>query len=229
LNWAIRTRPVTPLGQAALHRDGPAIRQIHQALLEVAVVVALEQHDHLAPGDRPGQADGLGVGLGGRERELPLRNPVAAGEFLGHLHRGLRGQQELRGPRHLRLHRGHDRRMGMPAEHRHIRGVEVDIAEPVDVSEARALPIVDVNRLVIVRCHPRHRHAIRHMRPRPADQRQRPRPGLPEAGQLLSEQLADPRPVKITMCRHTRMLEHPPACSTLCHEPWARLTSDIRR
>jgi hypothetical protein len=43
-------------GQAAPHRDGPAIRQIHQALLEVAVVVALEQHDHLAPGDRPGQA-----------------------------------------------------------------------------------------------------------------------------------------------------------------------------
>ena len=110
---------------------------------------------------------------------------------------------------HLRLHRGHDRRMGMPAEHRHIRGIEVDVAEPVDVSEARALPIIDVNRLVIVRCHPRHRRAVRHMRPRPADQRQRPRPGLPEAGQLLSQKLADPRPVKITMRRHTRMLERP--------------------
>jgi hypothetical protein len=42
------------LGQAALHRSDPAVLQIHQSLLEVAVVVALEQHDHVASGGGPG-------------------------------------------------------------------------------------------------------------------------------------------------------------------------------
>ncbi len=51
------------LGQAALKRAGLAVLQIHQAFFESAMVMALEQHDHLAAGDCPGQPDDLGVGL----------------------------------------------------------------------------------------------------------------------------------------------------------------------
>ena len=67
------------------------------------------------------------------------------------------------------------------------------------------------------------------MRPRPADQRQRPRPGIPEASQLLSEKLADPPPVKITLRRHTRMLERPGRMQHALSRPWARLTSGSPR
>ena len=51
-------------------------------------------------------------------------------------------------PVHLRLDRGHDRGVGVPAEHRQVRGVEVQVSEPVDISEAWAVPVVDVDRLV---------------------------------------------------------------------------------
>ena len=195
------------LGQAALDRAFGAVLQVDQALLEVAVVVTLEQHDHVAPGDRPGQPDGLGVGLGGGQRELPLGHRVAAGELLGHHDRGLGRQQELGGPRHLGRRRGHDHRVRMPAEHGHVRGVEVDVAEPVDVGEAGAPAVVDVDRLVVVGGHPGHRRAVGHVRPGAADHGQRPGPGLAEARQLPGVQLADPGPVKITLRGHTRMLE----------------------
>lgn len=77
---------------------------------------------------------------GCRQRELPLRNGIATGEFLGYLDRGLHGEQELGRPRYLRLDRGDDRRVRMSAEHRHIRGVEVEVGEPVDVGEAGPCP-----------------------------------------------------------------------------------------
>ena len=196
------------LGQAALHdADLAAAVEVHQAFLEVAVVVPLEQHDHVAPCGGPGQPDGLGVGLGGRQRELPVRNGIAAGEFLGYLDRRFSRQQELRGPRHLRLHRRHDRRVRVTAEHRHVRGVEVHVAEPVDVGEPRALTMVDVDRLVVVRRHPCHRHAVGHVRAGPADHGERPGPYVAEARQFLGVQLTDPCPVKITQRGHSTMLK----------------------
>jgi 5-amino-6-(5-phosphoribosylamino)uracil reductase len=100
-----------------------------------------------------------------------------------------------------------DRRVGVPAEHRHVRGVEVQVGEPVDVGEARAAPVVDVDRLVVVGGHPRHRGAVGHVRTRPAERGQGPGPGLPEPRQLPGVQLTDPGPVQITQRRHTRMLE----------------------
>ncbi len=97
----------------------------------------------------------------------------------------------------------------MPAEHRHVRGVEVHVAEPVDVGEALTLAMIDVDQLVIVVGHPRHRHPVGHVRPRPGDHGQRPGPGLPEPRQLPGVQLTDPGPVQIPDGSHNRMLERP--------------------
>ncbi len=186
-----------PFGQAPLQSTDLAALDIHQALLEVAVVMPLEQDDHLAAGDGPRQPDDLGVSLRGRQRELPLGNRIAAGKFLGHLRRGLSRQQELRGPGRLLLDRAYDRRIRVPAEHRHVRGIEVDVAETVQIGETRAVTMVDVHRLVVVRGHPGHRHAVRHMRASAIDHGKRQGPVLPEARKFPAMQLTDPGPIKI--------------------------------
>jgi hypothetical protein len=49
------------------------------------------------------------------------------------------------------------------------------------------------------------------VRTRAADHGERPGPVRTEAGQLLGVQLADPRPVKVTLCGHTPMLDRPAA------------------
>ena len=198
------------LGQAALQRGHLLPVQVHQALLEVAVVVPLEQHDRLAAGGGSRQPDGLGVGLGGGQGELPLPDRVAAGEFLGHHHRLLGGQQELGGPRCPRLDRGHDDRVRVPAEHRHVGGVEVEVAEPVDVGEPGALAVVDVDQLVVVEGHPGHRHAVGHVLACAGEHGPRPGPGLLEAGHLPGVQFPDPGLVKIPVCGHSTMLDPAP-------------------
>jgi hypothetical protein len=74
LNCAIRTPAGHALGQSPFEgRDALAL-EVDHPFLEMTVVVALEQDDHLATVDRPGQPDRLGVGLGGGQRELPHRN-----------------------------------------------------------------------------------------------------------------------------------------------------------
>ena len=171
----------------------------------------LEQDDDLPAGDSPGQPDRLGIGLGGGQGELPLPDRVAAGEFFGHRHRGLGRQQEHGGPSRLRDDRGHDVRVRVPAEHRHIRGVEVDVAEPVDVGKRGSSAVIDVDRLVVVGSHPGHRQAVRHVRAGAADHGQRAGPVRPEPVQFPRVQVSNPGAVQIPHRCHPWMVSRHPA------------------
>ena len=51
----------------------------------------------------------------------------------------------------------------VPAEHRHVRGIEIQIGEAVDVGEARGPRHAGYRRLLVVLVHPRHRRPIRHV------------------------------------------------------------------
>jgi hypothetical protein len=75
----------------ALRQDAPALDAGEQ-LVAVAVVLAVEHHHAIAAGDGAGDAERLGVGLGGRERELPRRQPEAPAE-VGRHPRGVLGRQ----------------------------------------------------------------------------------------------------------------------------------------
>ena len=110
------------------HATGHALRQaalqgvlwagiaVHEALLEVAVVVALEQDHDFAIGDGARETDGLGVGLRGREGELPVGLVrVAPRELLGNHDRVLRRQEELRrAARRARAPRERSRALAWP-------------------------------------------------------------------------------------------------------------------
>src|SRR5438094_6041850 len=69
------------------------------------------------------------------------------------------------------------------------------VGVPVDVSEGPAALALDDDRRVLVEDrHPRHRHAVRHARPRPLEP---PRPAGPELGKapkLALAQALEPRP-----------------------------------
>ena len=157
----------------------------------LAVVLAVEQQHDLPPGELAGETDDLGVGLGRRRGELPLRQPVAVGEVLGDGDRVLAGQQELVSEAHPASHRlGHGRRR-VAAERAHVGHVHVEVGVPVDVGEARAGAARDPDRRVVVEVvHPRHRHAARHRAARLLLQRHGPRPLGDEARVLrLRERL----------------------------------------
>ena len=156
--------------QAGLLRHELAVLQVDERLVEVPVVLAVEEQDLVAAGERPRDADRLGVRVRRAQRELPLRQAVAAAELLGDPQRVLVRQQELRALRRAARDRLHDRLRRVAAEHRHVRDVEVRVLVSVGVAEARALAFGDEQRRVVVgRAEPRHRHAVRHrgLRARP--------------------------------------------------------------
>ncbi len=101
-----RTVPATvSAGQAALLRhQAPVVVELDKRLVEVAVVLAVEHEDLVASGDDSRHADGLRVRVGRRARVLPLRQPEAPSELLGHDDRVLGGQQELVAAGHLPAH-----------------------------------------------------------------------------------------------------------------------------
>ena len=188
--------------QAALHWPHRPVVEVDQALLEVAVIVAVEQQYDLPAGRRASQPDRLGVRLGRGQRELPVAHRIAPRQLLGDLDRRLGRQQELGRPGGLVGDRADDRRVGMAAEHRHVGGVEVDVVEAVDVGESGAGAVRDVDGLVVVRRHPGAGDAVGHVRAGPLQRRQRARPVGPEPGELLLVQGADTSAVEVAVRRH---------------------------
>ena len=152
-----------PRSQAPALGDHLAVLLDHERRVSLAVVMGVEHQHDLPSRQLAREADHLGVRLGGREGELPLGQPVAVGEVLGDDDRVLTGQQELVAELHA-TGDGLDHRRGrVAAEGAHVRHVHVEVGVPVDVGEARALPVRHPDRRVVVEVvHPRHRHAPWH-------------------------------------------------------------------
>ena len=149
----------------------------HQRRVAFAVVLGVEHQHDLSPRQLTSEADHLGVCLGGREGELPLRQPVAAGEVLGDGDRVLAGQQKLVSELDSPGDRFDDRGRRVAAEGAHISHIHVEVGVPVDVGETGAPAMRHPNRRMVVEVvHPCHRHAPRHRAARSLDERQRPRP-----------------------------------------------------
>ena len=180
-------------GQAVfLRHERPVGPERHQRLIEVAVILPVEHQDLVAGGQDPRDADHLGVGLGRRQRVLPLREPVAAAELLGHDDRVLGGQEELIAARHALADGAHHRLGRVAAEHRHVGDVEVAVREAVDVGEPGARTRGDPQRHVVIRAAvPGHRHAVRHDVPGTRPQLGRAGSSLVEPRVLLVLELLD--------------------------------------
>ena len=145
---------------------GPAhaltVRADHdQRLVDAAVVAVAVEQDLWPAGQRPHQADGPAVGVGGGQREAPALEPEAAGELGPHPF-GVLGGQHGGDPTQggdAVLYGGHGRLGRVP---RHGAGVpegEVEVLEAVDVPDAVAQRPLEVDReppgLLV---HPGHRH-----------------------------------------------------------------------
>ena len=171
-----RTVPSTvSAGNAALlDHDAPVLVELHQRLVEVAVVLAVEHQDPVAAGRDAGHADRLGVRVRRGARVLPLRQPEAAGELLGHDDRVLDREQELVAAGDPVAHGAHQRLRRVAAEHRHVGDVEVAVLVAVDVGEVGALALGDPQRQVVVAAdHPGHRDAVGHDPPAALEERGR--------------------------------------------------------
>ena len=115
------------------HQPGAVARP--QRLVKLAVVLAREHQDALAPGCDAGHPERLGVGRGGGYRELPLRQAEAQSELFAHAHGRLGGQEQLHAPCGLGADSLGQPGVGVAEYGRHVAHVEVDIAVAVDVGE----------------------------------------------------------------------------------------------
>ena len=113
----------------------------------VAVVGPLELDDQVASGHRSHQMDGIHGCLGARVSESPKRQAVTHGQLLGD-DDGVGGRLCEMGPfAHPLAHRGNDRRVGMPGEHRPVSTVHVDVFVAIDVPNPGSEAAVDPDRL----------------------------------------------------------------------------------
>ena len=207
LNCAMRTRPVTPFDRPRCSGCWRPLVAVDEPLLEVPVVVPLEQHHDLAIGDGASQPDRLGVRLRRRERELPVGlERIAPRELLGDRDRVLGRQQELGREPHALADGLHDLGHRVAAEHREVARVEVDVGETVDIGEPRALAVIDVDRCVVVRGHPRHRRAVRHVRARSSEKRVGARTIDAEPLELFLVESSDQVPIEVALGRHRSSL-----------------------
>jgi hypothetical protein len=131
---------------ARTHVGGVGRHREHQGIV-VAVVGALDLHEHVAPGVRAHQAPGLERRLGARVAEAPQRKPEAIGEVLPDHVEVLRGLGEVRATLGLSLDRLDDLRVGVARHHRAVAEVEVDVLVLVDVPDVVAAATVDVDRV----------------------------------------------------------------------------------
>ena len=129
-----------PRREATTLGDHPVALKDHQRRVALAVVLGVEHQHDLPAGQLPGEADHFGVRLGRRQRELPLRQPIAAGQVLGDCDRVLARQQELGAELHSTGDGIDDRARRVAAEGAHVGDVHVEVGVPVDVGEAEPSP-----------------------------------------------------------------------------------------
>ena len=164
-----------------------------ERVVEMAVVVALEHCEQRSARAMAGEPDRLGVRAGRRERELPAGQAVAVAEELGGGDALLDGEQELQAARGPLRDRFQHRGRGEAARGAQVRLVEVEVLVAVDVGEAAAGAVRDVDRVVVVETgHPGHRDAVGHQRARALRQRGRPARPAAERRALGGVELAEP-------------------------------------
>ena len=127
----------------------------------VAVVGALDLHDHVAAGEAAREVDGVHRRLGAGVGEAPVGEAPAAAQLLRHHDRALGRRGEVRALVHLRLDRGGDRRVRVADAHHAEAVVEVEVLVAVDVPHLRADAALDVGRPRVVALE-RGRHAAGH-------------------------------------------------------------------
>ena len=132
-DWRIHRRP-----DVAAPRLSRAVLQRDEGLIDGSVVAPVEDQDLGPPRDLAGQPDGEAVGIGGGERELPVRKPKALLQFFAYHNGVLAGQHQGHAAPRL-LFDGRHRRRGRVARHRaRIPQAQIDVAVPIDVEELRA-------------------------------------------------------------------------------------------
>ncbi len=221
LNGTTRTRSAKACGMpiACVHGDrmlarthvgGVGRHREHQGIV-VAVVGALDLHEHVAPGVRAHQASGLERRLGAGVAEAPQRKPEAIGQVLPDHVEVLRGLGEVRAALGLPLDRLDDLRVRVARHHRAIAQVEVDVLVLVDVPDAVAVSAVDVDR-VRGRVLPTRGDAAGHeaIGDLTVGDRRRARGG--ERGFLTLDQVVDQVQIELDPCCHGAIssFEEPP-------------------
>ena len=145
----------------------------NHGFVDMAVVVTIENHQLFAPGYMSSNAHHLGIGTGGRQGELPVRQTNLLRQQATDLHRIGGRQQKLRAALHLPADSVNDRLGCIAHGHAQVGHVEIQIAVAIHVGELGAAGMLDEGRTETVeRNHPSHRHALWHVRPAFLAQRQ---------------------------------------------------------
>ena len=140
--------------------DLPAVVERGQGLVDRAVVAPVEDEDLGPAGDVAGEPQHEAVGVGGRHRQLPERQPEAPVELGSHPHRVGSGEHRRDAPTGLvRDGLGHLRQR-VTGHGARVPEAEVDVRMAVDVSAAGALGALHEDREGAGPAgHPRHRDA----------------------------------------------------------------------
>ena len=176
--------------------DRAVLAQRRERLVDGAVVAAVEDEDLRPARDGAADPDRKAVRVGRDERELPERQPEAAGELLpgpgrilGRQHRGDPGGSPLGD-------RADDGPGRMSGHRTGVAEAEVDVLVAVDIDDARALRLGQEERVRAGPAHhPRHRYAAQQRSARAVGERPRARADGGEGLRLACRQRRKPTAV----------------------------------
>ena len=172
--------------------DAPALVERCEALVDGAVVAPVEDEHFRPAGDVTGEADREPVRVGGRERELPARQPEAPRQLVADSDCVLAREHERDPAARLFLDRADGRPGRVPGHRPRVAEAEVDVLEPVGVAKACTLRFDgEDGEATRPAHHPVHRHAAEQRRLRLLRERVRARMLTFEARELVVEQLLD--------------------------------------
>ena len=190
----------------------PSGRDPGERLVDRAVVVVVVDEDLRSARDVAGEPDREPVGVGRRERELPVPQAESSPELVGRDDRVL-GRQHVGDPAAELALDGGDRGGGAVAGHRPgVAEAEVDVLVAVDVAEPGAGGLVDEQRERAGPAdHPVHRDAVEERSLRPLEQLARSGVGLFEPPGLVAHEAFEPGSVQ-GPARHRRLRYRRPRC-----------------
>ena len=200
---------VVDLAEQAVALGGPARDQVDEHVVDGAVVAAVEDDQLAPPAGRAQPAQHEPVGIGGRRRELPERQPEALGQQLTDHGRVFAGQHRGQAARGLARHRL-NHRCRRVAEHRAgVAEAEVDqrVAVRVDKLRARGLCHLQRERRAPV-VHPVQRHAEHQVSRGSRGQFARARVARDELGALMLQQGLRAHAIDTAAGRNNRFTVH---------------------
>ena len=202
-------RQVDRRADVAGARDHPVAVQRRERLVDRAVVAVVEDEDLRTLRDLARQPQCEAVGVGRRERELPRREPEAAGQLLGRAERVLARKHRGGAARRLLGDGRNRRRRRMPGHGTGVAEAEVQVLVAVDVDDTGTGRVTEKERETPGPLrHPTHWHAAEERALSPLEEVPRAWVRVGKAFELARHQRLEPRSIESRCGAHRRRRVH---------------------